>query len=397
MGRATDRFIAEIKKSHRVCSYVDVTSPSGHTVRLRLLDGAVNVDRTAQYRRAATMVAFDPTGTMTPSDAGGILTPLGTELRPYRGVIYSDGTVEVYPQGVFRLSYSAVTESVGNAGGSTGTGGSGQSAPSAGSVPSGAIQIKMQMFDRSRSVSRNKFTSVFTIPAGKNLIDAIKLILGRTFPNLQYDAISTTLTAKAPMVFNVSDDPWTAATSIATSLGCDLYFDVDGDVVIAPPTDIDSLAAPHFEYVEGQGNTLTQLEAVYADDAPGYNGVVVTGQSVGNETPPVMAVAWDAEPSSPTYYLGPYGQVPTFVNDTNITTTVAAQTAANSLLGGILGFSAQLTATAWVNPAMEVGDVLRFVRTPLNVSGLYTPDAFTVPLMASETQTITVRSKRTVA
>ena len=99
-----------------------------------------------------------------------------------------------------------------------------------------------------------------------------------------------------------------------------------------------------------------------------FNGVVVTGASVGATAAPVRAVAWDNDPDSPTYKDGSYGRVPMFVNDTTITTTAAAQTAANASLIALLGFSGQVTATAWVNPAMEVGDVLQVERKGLGVT-----------------------------
>ncbi|MFE7037275.1 hypothetical protein ACFU9Y_44005 [Streptomyces sp. NPDC057621] len=42
---------------------------------------------------------------------------------------------------------------------------------------------------------------------------------------------------------------------LATSLGCDIYFDVEGGVAIASPTNIDALSSPDFQYMQGQGRS----------------------------------------------------------------------------------------------------------------------------------------------
>src|SRR5512146_2193069 len=101
MEPTTDRFKSEIRKSHRVYSYVDVTAPNLQTFRLNATGGDVQIDRTASQRRRCTVSCVDPTGTLTPTTADSILTPYGTEVRPYRGVQYDDGTTEVVPLGVF--------------------------------------------------------------------------------------------------------------------------------------------------------------------------------------------------------------------------------------------------------------------------------------------------------
>lgn len=372
--RATARFLDEIRRSHRVISYVDVTSPNQELVRLPFTAGDVKVDKTASVRRSFTGTCLDLTGEITPDEPTDLLTPFGTTLRPYRGVQYADnGEVEVMPLGVFRLSKSSVDDS-GN----------------------GGVTISLEAYDLSRTVARDKFADVYVIPSGTNIIQAIKDILARTFDDLQYDAISTTRTTTQPIVYDANDDPWDKAGDLATSLGCELYFDVDGWVVIAPPVDINALPTPDFAYVEGQRTTLLDLNKTFSDE-PGYNGVVLTGESPGDELPPVRAVAWDEDPSSATYHLGPYGEVPQFVTDQNIKTAEDAQATADQLVKNVLGFSYQLSITSWVNPALEGGNVVQVERARSKVTGLFAVDAFNVPLAASGTQGLNLRAKRTTA
>lgn len=369
--RATEPFLREIRKSHTVISYVEVTSPTRESARLVATEGDVSVDRTAAIRRSCRITCIDPDGSWTPSGPESVLTPFGTEIRPYRGVVYADGTEEVYPLGVFRLAKADVTDKL------------------------GAVEIRLEAYDLSRTVKRDKFTSPYVIAAATNVLQAIKDILARTFPDLDYDTISTTLTTTAPRIYDVGDDPWEAATEMATSMGCDIYFDVEGRVVIAPPVDIDALPAPAFDYYEGESCTMTDLGLSYSDE-PGFNGVVVTGESPGDELPPVRAEAWDDEPSSATYRLGPYGEVPMFHTDQIIKTAADAAAVAAQMLQGLLGFSSALNVTAMVNPALEAGDVVGVKRERSHVDGLFTADAFNVPMSASGTQTLQLRQKRRV-
>ena len=60
----------------------------------------------------------------------------------------------------------------------------------------------------------------------------------------------------------------------------------------------------------------------------------------------------------------------------------------------LLGFSAQLSITAGVNPSFEAGQVVEVVRARSHVSGLYAVDAFNVPLDVGSFQNLTLRQKR---
>lgn len=368
---ATDRFLAEIRTNHTMVSYVDVKGPNQESVRLEATSGEVSVDRTASIRRSCRVTCIDPDGSWAPKGPESILTPFGTELRPYRGVKYTDGTEEIYPLGVFRLAKADVTDKL------------------------GSVEIQLEAYDLSRTAQRDKFTSPYVIAAGTNVLQAIKDILARTFPDLDYDAITTALTTTAPKVYDIQDDPWEAAEDLAKSIGCEIYFDVIGRVIIAPPADIDALPAPVFDYIEGNKCTMTDLALSYSDE-PGFNGVIVTGESHGDDLPPVRGEAWDTEPTSATYRYGPYGEVPMFHSDQVIKTQADADAVAAQMLQGMLGFASSLTIQAMVNPSLEAGDVVEVKRSRSNVDDLFALDAFNVPMGADGSQTLQLRQKRRV-
>lgn len=373
MAGMTDRFYREIRRSHTMVSYVDVVGPDLETIRIPAIEGGVDVDRTAAIRRKCDVKCVDPEGLFVPKDESGILTPYGTEIRPYRGIIYDDGTEEICPLGVFRLSKADIRDSSGK-----------------------ATEISLEGYDRSRTISRDKFVVPYVIEEGTNLMDALKQIIQRTFPDAEYDAITTTVTTTGPLLYDAGDDPWEACMQLASSMGCEVYFDVVGRVAVHPPVDISALPAPDFTYVEGQGCTMIDLARVFTDE-PGFNGVIVTGESAGDEEAPVRGEAWDEEPSSPTYRFGPYGEVPTFITDSNVTTTDEATQVALAELANVLGSSVQLSITATVNPSYEAGEVVEVKRARSGVSGLYALDAFNVPLGRDSTQGLTLRQRRVVS
>jgi len=371
MARQSDRFYTGIKRSHTIISWIDVISPDQEMISLPAIDGQVDVDRTAAFRRKLSCQCIDPTGLLTPRTEGEILTPYGTELRAYRGIKYSDDPddFEVASLGVFRLSRSSITDN--NAGSPT---------------------IQIEAFDRARTISRDKFKVPYVIAADENAMDALKNIAKQTFAEVEFDAITSAVQTTAPLLFDAGSDPWEAITQLAISMGCEAYFDVDGRLAVLPPHDVNALPSPDFEYIEGENCTMLDLSREYNDEGV-FNGVIVTGESVGDQLPPVRGEAWDENPTSPTYRLGPYGEVPLFITDNLAKTEEQCETIAKSQLALILGATSKLGITAVVNPSYECNDIVSVKRDKAKVDGLYAIDAFSVPLRAA-THSVTLREQR---
>jgi hypothetical protein len=199
MARQSDRFYDSIRKSHTIVSWVDVTSPDQETITLPTMDGQVDVDRTATFRRKLTVTCIDPLGTLTPRANGEILTPYGTELRAYRGVQYDQSNpddIEVCPLGVFRLSRSNISDSNG-----------------------GSPSIQLEAYDRSRTISRDKFLTPYVINSGTNALTAIKEITKRSYPDLEFDTITSPVAASSTLLYDAGDDPWDVIMTLAASMG----------------------------------------------------------------------------------------------------------------------------------------------------------------------------------
>jgi hypothetical protein len=370
----TDEFYYRIRRSHEVVSYVELVTPDQEVQLLRVIEGEVAVDRTAQVRRSITCQVVDPTGAVTPRSTGEILTPYGTQLRAYRGIRWkkTDGTwvEEVCPLGVFRLAKSSISYK------SDGTSG-----------------ITLEGYDHARTIQRDRFTAPYVVDASTNVLTAIQEIVKRTFPGVEYDSITTSLTTTSPMLLDTGSDPWDACIALAKSMGCEIYFDVTGRLVVAPPPDIAAQPAPDFTYIEGDRCTLIDLGRDFSDETA-FNGVVVTGESPGDELPPVRGEAWDDSPTSPTYRYGDYGEVPTFITDNTAKTEEDCIKIAKAELALVLGRPAALAINALVNPSYEAGDVVQVKLGRAGVDGLYGIDAFNVPLTSTNTQRLTLRERR---
>lgn len=374
MGTQTDEFYRRIRLSHEPWSYVEMIAPDQEARLLKVLDGEVAVDRTAQVRRGLNCRVIDPTGEVTPRETGEVLTPYGTELRAYRGIRWrnNDGTYseEVCPLGVFRLAKSTIAYKA-----------------------DGTSDITLEAYDRSRSIQRDKFIVPYVVEAGTNVLTAIKEIVKRTFPDIQYDTITTTLTTSAPMLLDTGADPWQACYDLARSMGCEIYFDVLGRLAVVPPPDIAAQPAPDFSYYDSDGGHMIDLGRDFSDDQA-FNGVIVTGESPGDEKPPVRGEAWDDSPASPTYRYGNYGEVPQFITDATAKTEEDCIKIAKAELALIIGRPASLSITSLVNPSYEAGDVVSVKLSKAKIDGLYGIDAFNVPLAGSATQRLVLRERR---
>lgn len=366
MYPVTSDFLTEVQRSHRMGASADLYY-NGALVQegLPVIDGEVAVDRNAAVRRSCRLALVDTLGTLIPlvSSAGG-LSPYGAELRVHRGV-YVNGALESVPLGVFRISDAEVADE-------------------------GGVAVAVTGYDRSRAIARNKFVDPYVVASGTSYTAALTALASNRMPTVAV-VFENTATGNTPLlVLDAGSDPWAELTNMAAAVGLIPYFDVLGQLVFAAAPSITDPSV--WTWAEGTSATILAVDRSLSDE-PGYNGVVLTAES-STLLFPLRVTVWDTNPGSPTYYLGPYGQVPMFATSPYVSNASQAQAAADMLLAENLGLTESVRVSAVPNPALAEDDPVTVTRVASGVaiSGLI--DSMSIPLTAEGSMTAAVRTRR---
>lgn len=368
MRPVTARFLDAVRYPHTFVTRVDVLRariPINEGVPT--VGGTVDLDRTAEIRGRCQLTLGGEAGRI-PTGAFDALTPFGNEVQIYRGVLFPDGP-ELVSLGIFGIGSIKVDDLAGT--------------------------VEVGGFDRAQLVKDADFESTYTVAAGTNYGSAIQSLVDAGVPGLTYrfapvDAVTPLL------VFDADTDGgrWAAAQQMAASCGCDLYFDGDGALVLAPVPDV--LGSPAIELHDGPGGVVVSASKVW-DRAPGYNAVIAYSSNPTPGVTPPRAVARDLDPASPTYYYGDFGRKPRRYSSTFITTQAQAQTAADAILRQTLGVAQTIELSISTNPALEPGDIASVRRTTLGLDEADVIDSEKINLDAAGVMTLGVRARQVAA
>lgn len=356
MFPVSSRFLAAVAASYNVAVLATVVDSTGKALgTLPVNNGNLTVDETAAVRRSIqlTLAVDDPS--LIPSAPGDLLDPLaGHELHISQGVAYQDGTTELAPLGVFRLSKPLIH-----------VGPDGQ-------------HINLTGQDRSWEIARRTWTDTYTVAGGTNLADAVKAIIESVFPGLTYNFAPTDFALpKSVYTPGGSVNRWQAVQALATAGGMEVFFDPQGVVVMRPIVN-PSTTAPALTIADGAAGTLVQVERDL-DTSKTYNGVITVGQG-SSGAPPVRGEAWIT--SGPLSDTGPMGKVPYYMTSSTITTQSQAVAAAQAQLLLVGGADEDVTAQMPPNGALDAGDVATVICAAAKVNKAYALRSFQMPIGA---------------
>lgn len=359
-------FDAAIVNSHRLATLVEVLEGGVVTYSgLAITSGSVDVDGSASTRRTAKVTVSD--SSLVPADGFDLLAPYGNEIRLWRGIEYADGTTELLPL-ITAGIYEADTK-----GGDT-------------------LVTSLDLYDRSRRISENRWTSPYVIAKGTNYATAIQTVLADRLSGLTFSFATTTeLTPLIVLGDQPDGDPWEDAVKMAQAIGMELYFDPYGVCVLEDTPD-PTTATPDWTYSEGDGAMILDASKKLTREGM-YNGVVATGESTSNPSPYRYEV-WDDVITSPTYYLGDFGRKPRFYSSPLIHSAAQAESAARSILAKSLGASEVVSFGTIVHPAHEAYDVVQIAVANAAISDRYLIESFSVPLDAESPMTATTRAQK---
>jgi hypothetical protein len=340
--------------------------------------GQLTCDTTAKVERYCTVEIAPEDPKWIPKLSNDLLFPVGRELFIQAGFQFTDGTQELIPQGIFRVTKPTTSDN-------------------------GVITLSTQAYDRSRAVSRDRFTKPYVVPLGEAYPDAIRTIIERTFPwfdDSMFLFVDSEF-ATVKLIFDQEADPWEKCQNMADAMGARIFFDGLGRCVLQDITDPSSADAV-WTYAKGLDATLTEMKSDL-DDERGYNGVVVTGENSQTNKPPVRAEAWDTDPASPTYYdpLHPedslYGPVPYFITSQFVTTVAQAQKAADANLLTVSGILQSVDFSGIPNPAHEGADIIQLTNNDLGVDQVNVLDSFNFPFALGGTMHGSARERRVLS
>lgn len=345
----------------------------GRIERVEVLDGIDGtIVASPDFRTNHTAPFTDDQGNVWSLSGGATIVDESYDLTIGSSSVEED---ELVPLGVFRISKPEIHDG-----------------------PDGAT-IMLHGYDRSRAVSRAKFTEPYVIAAGTNYSTAIKdLIKSRLATLTNDDFIFMTTSYTTPqLVFTSDDDPMEKAASMAASMGAQIFFDGDGKCVLRPEPD--PLFDPAvFAYESGETSTLVEIGRDL-DDEQAYNGVIVVSEN-SELTVPLRAEAWDTSQNSPTYYdpdypsQSVYGPVPYFVSSQYITTQAQCQDAADATLARVLGIIEQTQFNSINNPAHESSDIITVERGEIGATGVNILDSVTIGIGEGTMMTAATRKRR---
>ena len=357
--------------SFRVACAVAVLNPNG-TVKGYLTQimagGTVTLDATAENLRTCQFSCLDPDGTLTPlNDGTGTLQVDGVEIKIYIGYVV-DGNVTMYPQGIFKLGEVDVVA------------GSGDTAP-------GPV-LNITATDRSIRISANLFADAFAIAAGSGIEQSIRDILEVQAPWCTHISVEGTAHVIAAQAYQPGDDPWQAIQEIAASAGMLAFFDTEGILrVIDDPSKHPKKPAAVF--IDGASNTVTSVTRVESN-SPGYNGVIVTGQSLSASAAVISGSAFDSNPKSRTYFLGDYGKVPAPpVQVSTATTNAQCDAMAKALLPQVLGLTRQVAVDTVPCFWLDAYDLFYAADYATQTKETLILEQATVPMDSSQLESLT--------
>jgi hypothetical protein len=276
----------------------------------------------------------------------------------------------------------------GSTGGSSTTTGPSSSAVTSkgGGQTGGATFITVHISDLSRAIKRNVWQQPFTVPSGLNYGDAAQaMVLDRLPSQTAFSISSTTRTLPDVVVYGLQQggDPWQDVAELAQAIGFECFFDPNGVFIFRPVPD-PTTGDPVWEFDEDSNPLVVEATRELSDEQT-FNHIIVIGQSTSSQNA-VSAEAQDTNPNSPTYILGPYGQVTERLTFSLIVTADQAQDAANAILNNSLAASDTVTIIVVPQPALEPGDIVKVNISDVNVDGNYMINSMTTSLSPADPQ-----------
>lgn len=368
MRPVSERFLRVLRGSHQACFRATVVTgmPTGvepDGTEVPILDGDVELDANADIRGT---LDFATDGSLWPETASDLLAPYGAEIHIARGIEYGGGEREWVSQGYFRI-YTVEQDD----------------APRKGPV-------RIAARDRMSGIIDARLTAPIQFEPDTAVSTVFDTLVLDVYPTATIEFDFDAGAVAFPGSHIVEQDRYKFLLDVTKALGKVMYWDYAG-VLRVEDAPAPTTAAVSFDITHGELGVLVSMQHSRSREGV-YNAYVVTGEAPGDQ-PAVRAVARDMAPTSPTYWLGAFGQVPAFFSSPFITDVSQAAAAGSALLARNLGLPYSVAFGMVPNPALEPLDVVRVSYRDDAQVQLHVLEKLNIPLTAAGAMSATTRER----
>lgn len=294
---------------------------------LKLIDGEIELDATADVRGAGSVTVAEP----WPRVRNRALSIFGAEVFVARGVDGGASGTLWAPLGYYRISEVEQSDAA-------------------------RSPLSLTLEDRMATIIDSRFMAPRQWLTGTTVGSIVDEIVLEIYPDAEIVYDDDSYLSELGRSLIAEESRYEILTTLADGLGKVVYWDGEGKLRFETIPDEDT---PIWTVSAGYKGVMVESKRSLSRDGV-YNALVVLGEGA-DDINPVRAVAFDAQESSPTFFGGPFGQVPRFYSSPFITTQFQAENAAVNLLRQSLGAPFDVGLSAVPNPALKPYDVIRVI------------------------------------
>lgn len=386
-GTPSARFVATAQASDKISvTLVQIwTGPSSSAAPVLIADiteyctpgGVTWTEDETQTPRWTCSVTLESQGPdyddLTPYAQGDLLQPLsGNELRIYNGYRWSDGTEELFPMGVYRMSKPQVTDD--------GT----------------KVEIVITGNDRFAEVAKRGWTQPYVISGAPTYDVAIQTLIDSVFPGLTYNFEPTTNTVPDITFGTLGQsspvDPSQDAAQLAIANGQEVFFD-DVGICVLRTVPNPTISAEVFQFIEGPNCIMNEVQRVL-DETQTFNGVVATSTTAGIQFP-VQEIVWLSDGSEMDPVANPsIGYLPYYYNSPLFTTSAQAIVAATAMLQTLLTVLDDVSFQAPMYAPLRAGMSIEVMRSRARINDVYCASQVSGTSDVTQLMNVTCRARR---
>jgi hypothetical protein len=316
--------------------------------------GEVSANLTSRVTRTLRM---DTDPALFSTDVNALLSSYHSVLKVSSGIGYPNGSREIFPIFTGRIYES---ERAGNGG------------------------MHVECEDLASDVIAYQFESPQVSVKTNTIVQEIHRLIGQAIdsPTFGVDNVGTALTPS--LVWDT--DRGKALDDLAQALAARWYALGDGSFVVReyPYT----AGVPVLTLSDASGGTTMTADRTVSRVGT-YNSIVVVSERMDG-TAPIRAIARDTDPSSPTYFGGPFGKVSNIVKVQTPLSQGQAEQLALMLLAASTALAEQWSIDCVPDNTIEPGDTIGIDYR--GVTATQVIDSMTYPLTANGAMRISTRS-----